>query len=375
MSINPILTKQTVLIRVCYDIPDLRSLSRIQDSLATIAEVLQQNNKVVLISHWGRPEGIFKSELSFSRALPAIQQKIQKGLTKLGVPQAQNLFVEVIDQTEPEADFAAIAKYIESSNNQIFLLENTRFIPEEQSKKPNQRQELAKKYAKLGKFLVCEDFAVSHRQEATVQELKEYLPHTNGSSYQAELKNLDRIKNTNAKPVVVVLGGAKLETKLPLIQSLLPKVDYLLIGGAICFTFLQAANSSLNLGDAPIESSFIHEAKEILKKFKQKIILPQDFIYTKNITPADIGPKTIHEFSEKITMAGTIFWNGPMGKYENPKYRQGTKVLADLIANQMRAFRVVGGGDTNAAIPAKLLKKFSFVSMGGGATLEYLGQD
>lgn len=361
----------TVLLRVCFDLPDLRNLARVSNAVPTIAQLLSQGNKIVLISHWGRPAGKIGPEFSYQRALLAIQRRLDRDLQRLGFN--AKLELELVDQTSPGVDFQSVAKYIQASSNRIFLLENTRFMSAEQSTRPSARLELAKQYANLGTYLVQEDFAVSHRLEATVKELSQILPFTRGLAYRAEIQHLDQIKHNPKRPLVLIMGGAKLETKLPLLERMLPLVDSVLLGGNLCFTFLQASGSQVNFGESHVESDFISRARQLWVKYQSKIILPVDFIFDPAGKQAfDIGPETLRIFATKLQKAQTAFWNGPMGLYEKVQYRHGTLALAQTLSNLADCNVILGGGDTNAALPAKLLQKFDFVSMGGGATLEYL---
>jgi phosphoglycerate kinase len=360
------INNQVFLVRVNYDLPDLESVSRITDSIPTIQNLLKNQNKVVLCTHWGRPDG-FDPEFSTQKILPVIQKVL-------------GLKIQFVNQYE---NFEDAKIEIQSSLSQIFLLENTRFDSKEQSKDSKVRLNLAKEYAILSNFYIDEAFPVSHRNEATNTEIKELLPYTLGLSYAKEVEHLDFLKNKAKKPYILLMGGAKVETKLPVIKNLITKVDKILLGGLISLTFLEA---SRELGrvippiyDSKIYEEFLEPAKKLLQTYPEKIILPVDLAYSnldqKPIFALDIGPQTVDLFIKNLQAASTIFWNGTMGKYEDLTFKKGTdQITKELLKLTPTAKIVVGGGDTAAAINPLDLDKFNFISMGGGATLEYLSK-
>jgi phosphoglycerate kinase len=353
-----------VLVRVNYDLPNLQDDQRIDDSLATIQTLLEENNKVILCTHWGRPDAKdieSHSELSTSRLDDILEEKLAESV----------LFVNQFSSwTEAKAE-------IDNAKENLILLENTRYDVSEKSKDPSVRLELAKKYALLADYFVDEAFAVSHRQEATNTEIKQLLPSCHGLSFLNEIANLDKLKSP-AKPFAVVMGGAKLETKLDLLNKILPNTDKLIVGGMLCFTFI-AAKKALGYSGLPeifdsiVETDFIQTAKQLINQDGDKIITPVDFVYSPDGKQAfDIGPKTLDLFASALSEAKTVFWNGPMGFYEKPPYDHGTLELGRIIIGLTNAFKVVGGGDTGSALPNYILDGIDFVSMGGGATLKYL---
>ncbi len=363
----------TVLLRADLNLPSLKDDSRVVATIPTIRQLLANHNKVVILTHWGRPEG-HDPKLSTELLVPAITKHLSQQ-------------VEFVNQF---SSFQEAKAQIEASRQSVFLLENTRFDPREQAKDTTVRLELAQVYAKLGEVLVDEAFAVSHRQEATNYELKQLLPSVLGLNYQQEIQYLDVIKSNPTYPYAVIISGSKLETKLPLIEKFLDKADYILLAGMICFTFIQAqadlvqtnqlaTNQKLpNLADSPIETDFLARAKEILKQYGPKLILPIDFAYYQDgdkTLAFDIGPETVNLFQSYLAKCQTIFWNGPLGVYERPPFDQGTKAIAQFLASledTTKPYIVTGGGDINSAIPEEYLAKFTWVSTGGGATLEYL---
>ena len=363
LKINSI-SDSTVLVRVNYDLPLPISSERIDDSLSTLETLYENNNKVVLLTHWGRAKDGDK-KLSTKSLVPYLEESLGRTVVYI------NQFKSFEDAKE----------IIEDSPEKFFLLENTRYNPDEQSKDPKVRLDLAKSYAYLGDAFVDEAFPVSHRDEATNCEIKTKLPFCYGISYQNEIQNLDKIKSNPASPFVAIMGGAKLETKLSLLNKILPKVDKILVGGLLAFTFLQAQK---NLGqdipaifDSIVEADFVSIAEDIIKNHSDKLVLPVDFVYGESQGKKygyDIGPKTIELFEKEITKAKTIFWNGPMGFCEKKPFDKGTLSIAKAITNNKSAFTAIGGGDTGSAVPHEIESQFDFVSMGGGATLDYLAR-
>ena len=353
-----------VLIRVNYDLPNLEDSERVDDSLATIQTLLEENNKVILCTHWGRPkpEDIDShSHFSTSRLDDLLEEKLAESV----------LFVNQFNSWEETKE------EIDNARENIIILENTRYSKDEKSKDNATRLELAKKYAGLADYFVDEAFAVSHRQEATNTEIKELLPWCHGISFFNEINNLNKLKNPD-KPFAVIMGGAKLETKLDLLNKILPKTDKLIVGGMLCFTFI-AAKKAMGFENIPeiyesmVETDFIETAKVLIEQYGDKIIIPVDFVYSPDGKYAfDIGPKTLELFATTLSDAKTVFWNGPMGFYEKPPYDHGTLELGRIVIGLTSAFKVVGGGDTGSALPSYILDGIDFVSMGGGATLEYL---
>lgn len=355
-----------VLVRVNYDLPNLQEDSRIDDSLSTIQTLLEENNKVILCTHWGRPDAKdieSHSHLSTSRLDDLIEEKLAESV----------LFVNQFNSWQEAKE------EIDNARENIIILENTRFDVDEKSKDPAVRLRLAQKYADLADYYVDEAFAVSHRQETTNTEIKLLLPHCHGLSFLTEVDHLSKLTSPEL-PFVVVMGGAKLETKLDLLNKILPKAEKLIVGGMLCFTFI-AAKKALGFTNLPeifeskVETDFLQTAQDLIQKFGDKIVTPMDFVYSPDGKYAyDIGPKTLELFSDSLVGAKTVFWNGPMGFYEQPPYDHGTLELGRIIVGLTNAFKVVGGGDTGSALPGYILDGVDFVSMGGGATLDYLSK-
>jgi phosphoglycerate kinase len=374
------ISNKRVLVRVCYDISSLEQTSRIKDSLETVFTLLSNNNKVILLTHWGRPKGQERDSYSLKKQVSVIQKEIND-FEKINLPLKPK--ISILDQYS--TGFERVAEVIKRAEPQsLFILENTRFHPEEKSKEAYKRKDLAEKYASLADYFIDEAFPVSHRKEATNAEIKEILPFDFGISYQAEVDTLSKIKESPAKPFVLIMGGAKLETKLPLIKKLLPITDTIIVAGLLSFTFVKAGKElglsylqEVDIGDTLVEEDFLDDAKSLLTDYPEKIVLPFDYVYDYSggkKEGVDTGPESLHKFIEITSAAKTIFWNGPIGFYEKEPYNKGTLALAKHISNLENCYKVAGGGDITTALPTEIISKFSFASMGGGATLEFLAK-
>ncbi len=373
------ISNKRVLVRVCYDISSLEQTARIKDSLETIFTLISNNNKVIIVTHWGRPKGEVQDTYSLRKQLPIIQREIDEYKNNLPFRPEVSLLDQYSD------GFEESGRKIEQAEAQnLFVLENTRFNPDEKSKDTTKRKELAKKYANLADYFIDEAFPVSHRKEATNAEIKEFLPYEKGISYQKEVNTLGKIKENPENPFVLIMGGAKLETKLPLIQKLLPITDKIIVAGLLSFTFVKAGKDmgldylqGVDIGDTSVEEDFLEDAKDILANYPKKIILPFDYIYDYSDGKkegVDTGPESLQKFIEITSTAKTIFWNGPIGFYEKEPYNKGTLTLARHISSLQNCYKVAGGGDITTALPSEVISKFSFASMGGGATLEFLAK-
>jgi phosphoglycerate kinase len=349
-------------VRVCYDLPSLGDLSRIVDSIDTIKILLQNKNQVILMTHWGRPDGI-DGELSTLKIVPLLESFL---------PEIQ---CEYINQYDLFDKNISLHDLVRISSTKIFLLENTRFDHREQSHNINERIELAQKYSNSIDVFVDEAFGVSHREEVTNTELAISKGRILGLGFQKEVDQLSKLVENPKLPFVVIMGGAKLETKLPLIENMCEVADFVLLGGQLCLTFFEATEFPIDLKNSHIDREFIPQAKDLMKKYGHKIVLPVDVKYG-NIDGVemclDIGEKTCELFSSKIVGAKSVFWNGPMGYYEQSEFALGTVEIARAISELNDCYTVIGGGDTLASVPVDITQKFDAISMGGGATLAYL---
>jgi phosphoglycerate kinase len=349
---------------------------RLKASVTTINDLRKKNSKIVVLAHLGRPKGERKPELSL--------KPIAKRLGELvGTP------ITFIDDLNG-ADTLTIVNALKPG--EIAMVENIRYEKDETSKDATERQKLAKVLATLGDVFVIDGFGVVHREQASVTDIARLLPKAAGRLVQAEQKAFDKVLNNPVRPYVVVLGGSKVSDKLGVINNLISKVDKLLIGGGMAFTFLKA--QGFEVGDSLLEVDRIDEVKQLIKTAQEKnveIVLPVDVVISKELDGSapvsvvdahqipvgqkglDIGPKTSELFAKKIADAKTVVWNGPMGVFEVNAFASGTKTVAQALANS-DAYSVVGGGDSAAAIRLLGLdeSKFDHISTGGGASLELL---
>ena len=349
---------------------------RLKASVNTINDLRKKNAKIIILAHLGRPKGERKPELSL--------KPIAKRLGELvGTP------ITFIDDLNG-SDTLTIVNALRPG--EIAMVENIRYEKDETSKDATERQRLAKILATLGDVFVIDGFGVVHREQASVTDIARLLPKAAGRLVQAEQKAFDKVLNNPDRPYVVVLGGSKVSDKLGVINNLISKVDKLLIGGGMAFTFLKA--QGYEVGDSLLEVDRIDEVKQLIKTAQEKnveIVLPVDVVISKELDGSapisivdahqipvgqkglDIGPKTSEIFANKIREAKTVVWNGPMGVFEVNAFASGTKTVAQALANS-DAYSVVGGGDSAAAIRLLGLdeSKFDHISTGGGASLELL---
>lgn len=354
----------TVLVKVDYNLSSLDQTYRIESTKKTILELLSEGNKVVLITHYGRPVGQEKI-LSTKNLIQVVQKE-------LGVK------IKYINQFD---SFPKAAKLIANSESKLFLLENTRFNQIEENGTTQEKFQLGKEYSTLGQFFVDEAFSVSHRKEVTNTILKTFLPFGFGYRYKLEVNNLNKLQNPKA-PYYLVMGGAKVETKLPLIEHLIDKVDKIFVGGMICFTFLEEMRRRgakvPPLFDTSFEEKYIPMVKKIIDQHPNKIVLPVDLVYKSiegKVVAADIGSLSTELFCSGIKNGKTIFWNGTLGEVEKPTFDYSTKQLVKTLLTMNSAFIVCGGGDTESFLSESDKAKLDFVSTGGGACLDYLSKN
>jgi len=349
---------------------------RLKASVTTINDLRKKNAKIVILAHLGRPKGERKPELSLKPIAKRLGELVGASIT----------FIDDLNG----ADTLTIVNALKPG--EIAMVENIRYEKDETSKDATERQKLAKVLATLGDVFVIDGFGVVHREQASVTDIARLLPKAAGRLVQAEQKAFDKVLNNPDRPYVVVLGGSKVSDKLGVINNLISKVDKLLIGGGMAFTFLKA--QGFEVGDSLLEVDRIDEVKQLMKTAQEKnveIVLPIDVVISKELDGSapvsivdahqipvgqkglDIGPKTSELFAKKIGEAKTVVWNGPMGVFEVNAFASGTKTVAQALANS-NAYSVVGGGDSAAAIRLLGLdeSKFDHISTGGGASLELL---
>ena len=351
---------------------------RIRASIPVLTTLLDYGARVIVVAHLGRPKG----EPDDAYSLRPVADRLAQ---LLGRP---------VDFALDTVGESARILANELGEGELLLLENVRFNKGETSKDDAERAEFARALAELtggddeGAF-VEDAFGAVHRKHASVYDVATILPHYAGNLVRDELAVLERLTGSPERPYVVVLGGSKVSDKLAVIESLLPKVDKLLVGGGMCFTFLAAQGHEV--GDSLLEADQIDNCRRFLAESGDKIVLPTDVVVAAEIAddaatrtvaadaiPAgqkglDIGPDTVAAFADVLASAKTVFWNGPMGVFEVAPFAAGTKGVAEAVA-AVDGLSVVGGGDSAAAVRALGLDESAFghISTGGGASLEYL---
>jgi phosphoglycerate kinase len=369
-----------VLARFDFNVPlssdkSITDDTRIIEALPTIKHIVEHGGRLILMSHLGRPRGRRDPELSLLPVAYRLGELVDNPLR----------FVEAC--TGPEVK----EKVDELKDGEILLLENLRFHPGEEQNDPG----LARELASYGDIYVNDAFGTAHRAHASTARVAEYFDvRAAGFLMEKELTALGEALENPLRPFLAVLGGAKIKGKINLIKTLTNKVDVLLVGGGMMYTFFKA--SGLEIGRSIVDDSFRKMCKELMDRTKEgpsRLLLPVDTIIAQEIDDSsptrevsvsdipdnwigvDIGPKTVALFKSEIAKAKTIFWNGPMGVFEKPNFAEGTRAIARAVADGKGrgAVTIVGGGDSVAAINLMgLSDQFSHISTGGGASLEFL---
>ena len=366
-----------VLVRCDFNVPlkegRITDDIRIVSALPTINYLREHGARVILMSHLGRPEGEPKKEFT----LAPVAERLTELLGEKVIFAASDL---VVDEKVKEAANAL-------KDGEVMLLENVRFRKEE----TKNGADFAKELASLGDIFVNDAFGTAHRAHASTAGIADYLPCVSGFLIEKEVKFLGDALENPARPFVAIMGGAKVGDKIPVIKNLLKKVDSLIIGGGMAYTFFKA--QGYEIGTSILDADNIELAKELLaeaEKIGVKILLPVDAVcakefkndtefavYAKENMPKDrmgmdIGPESVKLFTEAVKNAKTVVWNGPMGVFEMPNFENGTKKVAEALA-QSDAVTIIGGGDSAAACEQFGLKdKMTHISTGGGASLEFL---
>lgn len=361
-----------VLVRVDFNVPlaegKVTDDTRIRAALPTINYLLEHGAKVILMSHLGRPKGKVVDKLRLS----AVPERLAE---LLGRP------VRKLDDCVGRKVEAAVA---EMRRGDVILLENTRFHPDEESNDPVYARELAS----LADIFVNDAFGAAHRAHASTVGVAEYLPSVAGFLMEKEITFLGKALAAPDHPFVAILGGAKISSKIGLIDNLLTKVDGLLIGGGMANTFLKAQGHEI--GQSLVEDDSLDVARETLERAGERLALPVDVVVAdrfdaeadSKVVPVgqvpedwrilDIGPETVELFKRKLAGAKTVVWNGPMGVFEFPRFAEGTFAIARFLAD-LEATTIIGGGDVVAAVgQAGVADRIAHVSTGGGASLEFL---
>jgi len=369
------------LVRVDFNVPldkayNITDDNRMTAALPTIKKILNDGGEVILMSHLGRPKDGPEDKYSLKHLIPHLS----------------DLLGQQVEFANDCIGEEAVEKAKDLEKGEVLLLENLRFYKEEEKGD----KDFAGKLAALGDVYVNDAFGTAHRAHASTSIIAQFFPDAKCFGYlmASELANAEKVLNDAAKPFTAIMGGAKVSDKIELIERLLDKVDNLIIGGGMAYTFAKAQGGSI--GKSLVEADKLDLANSLIEKAKAKgvnLLLPADSIIADNFSNdanteiaqndsikdgwmgLDIGPAAIKEFSKTIEASKTILWNGPMGVFEMEKFEQGTKAIAEAVvkATENGAFSLIGGGDSAAAVAKfNLTDEVSYVSTGGGALLEYM---
>lgn len=368
-------TGKRVFVRVDFNVPmedgEITDDTRIKAALPTITYLVENGAKVILATHLGRPKGEVKEELRLTAVGERLSELMSKPVTKL-------------DESIGES----VEKTVGNMNNgDIVLLENVRFHKGEEKNDPA----LAKSFAKLADVYVNDAFGTAHRAHATTAGIANYIPAVSGFLMEKELDVLGKALSNPERPFTAIIGGAKVKDKIGVIENLLEKVDHLIIGGGLSYTFSKA--QGYDIGKSLLEEDKIDLAKSFIKKAAEngvELHIPVDAIVAKEFSKdaetkvvdidqipsdwmgLDIGPKTAAEYAEVIKNSKLIMWNGPMGVFEMDAFANGTKAVAQAMA-ETNGYTIIGGGDSAAAVEKfKVADKMDHISTGGGASLEFM---
>lgn len=362
--------ERTAIVRVDFNVPlknkRIQDDKRIRSAIPTIKHLLKLKSKIVLMSHLGRPKGKYDPELSLRPVAKRLENLLKRKVVFIKEPLG------------PE-----VQEKIENSKDKIFLLENIRFYKHEKKNDKKFGEDLAK----LADIYVNDAFGTCHRAHASTEAITHFIPSYAGLLVEKEIKELSKALKPK-KPLIIIIGGLKVSDKIGVIKNFLNKAKYVLIGGAMAFTFLKA--EGYEVGKSIVEKDRITLAKFLMKKGKNKIVLPVDAVTAKKVESKskasihtiddmpkgelglDIGPATVKLFKEIIKKGNTIVWNGSMGVNEIPQFSKGTEEIGKALAKS-KAVTIVGGGDTISAVnKLGIEKKLTHVSTGGGASLEFL---
>lgn len=374
---NMYVKNKRVILRCDLNVPmkngNILDDTKIAKSLETINYLIKENCKIIILSHLGR---VKTEEDKLTNSLEPIKNVLKQMLNK------EIIFVK--DILSEDAKNA-----VESLNNgEIILMENTRYLDLQNNGESTLNEEIAKTIASYGDIFVMDAFAVAHRKHTTVVGIAKYLPSCLGFAAQKEIEMLDQFLKEPDRPFTVIMGGAKVNDKLPIIKALLPKCDHLLVSGGIANSFLYALGLNVGASLKTDDAGIIEELKDIMLEYKTKFAFPLDAIvsatYTKDVEMKninkidtndeikDIGIKTIEKYKNIIKESKTVFLNGTMGIYEEKEYKNGTIEIFEAL-KALQGNVVIGGGDTVSALNNLGFKNyFNNVSSGGGATLEYI---
>lgn len=354
------LKNKKVVIRVDYNVPIengiIKDSSKIKKSLRSINYLLENNCRVVILSHFGR----IKSEEDKAKNSLKIVAKELANLLGKNVKFLDNCFG---DKVKSIVDNCGLGE--------VILLENTRFMDIYEKKESGNDLALAEYWASLGEVYINDAFGSMHRAHASTAGIAKFLPHAIGFLVMDELEHLNILIHNTPHPFTVFMGGAKVDDKLPIIKSLIERCDYLLVGGGIANSFLKAKGADIGNSIATSDEGILNELKKLMDEYKGKIVLPVDFTIDDGII-YDVGNKSIEVYKKYIDKSEIIFVNGTCGKFEDERFMEGTSNLFKILNDSGKKV-IVGGGDTASACNKFGFKdSFDFISSGGGATLEYI---
>ena len=351
---------KSVVLRCDFNVPVENNIikddAKIKKSLKTINYLLNHNCKVIILSHFGR----VKTEADVKvNSLYLVGERLATLLNK-SVKFLDNCYGEEVKNVVDNANLG-----------DVLLLENTRIMDLYGKLESGNDLKLAEYWASLGDIYINDAFGSLHRAHASTAGIAKFLPHAIGFLVEDELKHLDILINNTPKPFCVFMGGAKVDDKLPLIESLLTRCDYLLTGGGIANSFLKARGADVGSSIATNNEEVLSKLKDLMIRYKGKIVMPVDFTLDDGVI-YDLGSKSIDLYAKYINHSEIIFVNGTCGKFEDERFREGTENLFKVLASSGKTV-IVGGGDTaSAVLKFGYNDKFTFVSSGGGATLEYI---
>lgn len=370
-----------VLVRVDFNVPlnkesgEITDTTRIEKALPTLEYLLKQGASLILMSHMGRPKSKDDTHLS----MKTVTEKLKTYLPDRDIQAAPDVIGSETEEMAAGLEQGA-----------ILVLENVRYYKEETSKEKETRKSFAQKITKMADAYVNDAFGAAHRAHASIVECAEELPHAAGFLLAKEIEVLEKLMKNPERPFVAVIGGAKVSSKLKVLQKLMTKVDTILIGGAMSYTFLKSR--LLEVGDSMVEKDYLSDAFQIIDKADYHEIefkLPEDHVVANEFSEKaktktmkkqisngwmgmDIGPKTADSYAKIIKKAKTVLWNGPMGVFEMKPFSKGTNSIAKALT-KVKGMTIVGGGDSVYAVKeAGVEDKIGHISTGGGATLEYI---